>query len=65
MKTVNLYRKRFFNLLESEMGNVKPLIKEDLTQDDSELYEDIYDEEEISEVDDLDAEIDRILSSDN
>lgn len=64
MKNVNLYRKRFFNLLESEMGNVKPLIKEDLTQDDSELYEDIYDEEEISEVDDLDAEIDRILNSD-
>lgn len=29
MNNINNYRKRFFNLLESEMGNVKPLISED------------------------------------
>ena len=32
MNNVEEYRKRFFNLLESEMGNVKPLITEDEDQ---------------------------------
>ena len=29
MKNLTNYRNRFFNLLESEMGNVKPLINEE------------------------------------
>lgn len=31
MKNIKNYKDRFFSLLESEMGNVKPLIKEDTT----------------------------------
>lgn len=40
MNNIDQYKKRFFNLLESEMGNVKPLITEDEDQwieDSSEL----------------------------
>jgi hypothetical protein len=37
MNTITDYKKRFFNLLESEMGNVKPLITEDTTKDDASL----------------------------
>ena len=29
MNNIEQYKKRFFNLMESEMGNVKPLINED------------------------------------
>lgn len=32
MNNIDQYKKRFFNLLESEMGNVKPLITEDEDQ---------------------------------
>ena len=32
MSNIDQYKKRFFNLLESEMGNVKPLITEDEDQ---------------------------------
>lgn len=32
MKTINNYKNRFFNLLESEMGNVKPLITESVDE---------------------------------
>lgn len=34
MKSINKYRNRFFSLLESEMGNVKPLIVESTFSDD-------------------------------
>lgn len=37
MKNIDEYKKRFFNLLESEMGNVKPLITEDTVKDDASL----------------------------
>ena len=37
MKNVEEYKKRFFNLLESEIGNVKPLITEDTGKDDASL----------------------------
>jgi hypothetical protein len=41
MSNIDQYKKRFFNLLESEMGNVKPLITEDEDQwvEDSEEIE--------------------------
>jgi hypothetical protein len=52
MSNVEEYRRRFFNLLESEMGNVKPLI----TEDEDQWVADSREIEDESNFDEMDKE---------
>lgn len=47
---INKYKNRFFSLLESEMGNVKPLIKESIEENQSAIEDILVDEYDFEKV---------------